>query len=98
MCVYVHVWKHYNEIPCTALLNKQKCLLKIENRVVKEVMSYGWFQWEGGEHKKRVYEDECSENIMYSCMEMRHLETITVMWGEGGKENDGGGEFKYNIL
>jgi hypothetical protein len=53
----------------------------MKNRKVKQVLSVGWFQWEGGGHKERVTEDEYSENIMYSCMKMengliRPVETI----------------------
>jgi hypothetical protein len=29
---------------------------------------------------------------------MRPVETVPGMWGGGIKENDGGGEFKYDIF
>jgi hypothetical protein len=35
-----------------------------ENRKVKQVLSGGWYQWEGGGYKERVKEAECSRNIM----------------------------------
>jgi hypothetical protein len=35
---------------------------------------------------------------MYVNGKMRPVETIPAMRGEGIKENDGGGEFKYDIL
>jgi hypothetical protein len=45
---------------------KQKCFFfKNGKQKVKQVMSGGWYQWEGGEYKQRVKEDEGSENIMY---------------------------------
>jgi hypothetical protein len=34
----------------------------------KQILSGGWYQWEGGGHKERVEEDEYGENTMYSCM------------------------------
>jgi hypothetical protein len=40
------------------------------NRKVKQVLSRGWYQWEGEGYKERVWEGECGENIMYSCMKM----------------------------
>jgi hypothetical protein len=45
-------------------------------------MSGGWYQWEGGEYKQRVKEDEGSENIMYWSMKMEKMtpvETISEM-------------------
>jgi hypothetical protein len=55
-----------------------------------------------GDHTNILRKDvgECSGNIMYSCMKMekmRHFEAITGMAGRI-RENDGGGEFNYNIL
>jgi hypothetical protein len=35
---------------------------------------------------------------MYVDGRMRPVETIPGMWGRRIKENDGGGEFNYNIL
>jgi hypothetical protein len=36
--------------------------------------------------------------LMYDNGKLRPVETIQGMEGEGIKENDGGGEFKYDIL
>jgi hypothetical protein len=41
-------------------------------RKVKQVLSRGWYQWEGGEYKERVKKSECSRNIMYSCVKMEN--------------------------
>jgi hypothetical protein len=42
-------------VPCIAILTKQKCLFsKMENRKVKQVLSGGWYQWEGGKYKERI--------------------------------------------
>jgi hypothetical protein len=42
--------------------------------------------------------DECSGNVMYSCMKMEKLDMLKLLqeWG-GIKENDGG-EFTYDIF
>jgi hypothetical protein len=42
----------------------------MENRKVKQVLSGGWYQWEGGGHKERVKEGGCGENIVYLYMKM----------------------------
>jgi hypothetical protein len=45
----------------------------MENRKVKQVLSWGWYQYvcgKGGGYKERVKEAECSRNIMYLCMKM----------------------------
>jgi hypothetical protein len=34
---------------CIDILNKQKC---VENKKVKQVLSGGWYQWEGGGYKR----------------------------------------------
>jgi hypothetical protein len=53
------------------MLNKQKCLFsEMEDRKVKQVLSCGQYQWEGGGYKERVKEGEYVENIIYSCMKM----------------------------
>jgi hypothetical protein len=45
-----------------------------------------------------VQEGEYGRNITQSCMkEMRPVETIPGMAGEGVKKNDGGGEFTCDI-
>jgi hypothetical protein len=36
----------------------------------EQLLSGGWYQWDGGGYKKRVKEDEYSGNIIYSCMKM----------------------------
>jgi hypothetical protein len=46
-------------------------------------------------------EDECSGNVMYSCMKMEKLDLLKLsqQWREGRKkENDGGGEFNCYTL
>jgi hypothetical protein len=35
---------------------------------------------------------------MYGKAKMITVETVTRIWGEGMKKNDGGGEFKYDIF
>jgi hypothetical protein len=53
------------ENPCRAILNKQKYLFsKMENIRVKQVLSGGWYQWEGRGYKERAEEVECSGNIL----------------------------------
>jgi hypothetical protein len=42
----------------------------MENRKVKQVLSRGWNEWEGGRQKERVREAEHSGNSMYLCMKM----------------------------
>jgi hypothetical protein len=39
-------------------------------RKVKQILSGGWYRWEGGEYQKRVKEGKYVGNIMYSCMKM----------------------------
>jgi hypothetical protein len=48
-----------------------------------------------------VYEGKCSRKITNSCMKMekmRHVEIIPWMRGGRIKDNDGEGEFNYDIL
>jgi hypothetical protein len=40
---------------------KQKCLKKKQNRKVKQVLSGGRYQWEGGGYKERVKEGDMVE-------------------------------------
>jgi hypothetical protein len=54
-----------------------------------------------GGNKDRVKEAECSGNIMYSCMKMEKWDLLKPFWEwekESIKENDGGGEFDYDLL
>jgi hypothetical protein len=44
----------------------------MENRKVKQVLSGGWYQWEGGGYKERVQEGEYGGNSMYSCMKVEN--------------------------
>jgi hypothetical protein len=46
-CVYT--WKCHNEIPCVAILNKQKCGAFFKNGgwKVKQVLPGGWYEWVG---------------------------------------------------
>jgi hypothetical protein len=90
--------KCHSEIPCRAILNKQKCLFsKTENRKVKQVLSGNWYECVGG-YNEMVKKAECSKNIL-----MNEDEKNGTCWnssrnGVEMKENDGGGEFNYNIL
>jgi hypothetical protein len=66
----MYTWKCHNETPCVAILNKQKChFSKMKEKKVKQVLSWDWYQWEEGEHKKCV-EGEYGGDIIYSCMKM----------------------------
>jgi hypothetical protein len=38
----------------------------MEDKKIKQILSGGWYQWEGGEYKERMKEDGYRENIMYS--------------------------------
>jgi hypothetical protein len=38
--------------------------------MVKQVLTGGWYQWEGGGYKERVKEAKCSGNIMHSTVKM----------------------------
>jgi hypothetical protein len=54
-------------------LNKQNVFFfpkNREDRKVKQGLSGGWYQLEGGGYKERVWEDECDGHIMFSCMKM----------------------------
>jgi hypothetical protein len=61
---------------------------------------WGFIVLERGKYKEKVQEGGYGGDIMYSCMKMamRPVETILVMRGRGIKENDGRGEFNYDIL
>jgi hypothetical protein len=39
---------------------------KTEYRNANQVLSGGWYQWEGGRYKERVWESEYGGNITYS--------------------------------
>jgi hypothetical protein len=41
---------------------------KLVNRNIKQVLSGGWYQWEGRGRKERVKEGECGGNIVNTCM------------------------------
>jgi hypothetical protein len=72
----------------------------METRKVKQVLSWGWHQWEGENIRKGCRSVNMVEYyvLMYDNGKLRPVETIQGMEGEGIKENDGGGEFKYDIL
>jgi RNase P subunit RPR2 len=44
---YIYTWKYHKEIPCVAILNKQKChffllsFAKLENKMVEQVLPGG---------------------------------------------------------
>jgi hypothetical protein len=43
------------EMPCLAILSKQKCLFfKNREKEGKSALSGSWYQWEGGGYKERV--------------------------------------------
>jgi hypothetical protein len=69
---YIFTWKCHKETPCVAILNKQIyhffSSTKLENKRVEQVLSRGWYQWEGGESGKRVRESEYGANTVYTCM------------------------------
>jgi hypothetical protein len=54
----------------------------------------------GGGGGKRALEGEYNANTVYTYVngKMRSVETIPGMVGRRIKENDGGGEFKYDIF
>jgi hypothetical protein len=91
----IYIWNCHNETPCTAILNKQKCLFsKMEDGKVKQVHPIcGFIQWEGRGYKDRVQKSEYGGNIMYENGKMRPVETILRIGEEGDKGDDGGGEF-----
>jgi hypothetical protein len=55
------------EMPST---NKNIFFSKVEERKVKQVLSGGQYQLEGGGFKERMEESEYGRTIMYSCMKM----------------------------
>jgi hypothetical protein len=46
------------------------CFFKDGGRKVKQVLSGGWYQWEGGGYKERMKEGGYGGYIIYSCMKM----------------------------
>jgi hypothetical protein len=38
---------------------------KMEERTVKQILSWGWYQWEGVKYKERMKEGEYGGNILY---------------------------------
>jgi hypothetical protein len=80
---------------------KQKCHFSPFYKTVEQnrFCLGGWYQWDGGGGGERVWKDEYSANTVYTCLEMeemRLVETILGVEGEGVKEKGGGGEFKYD--
>jgi hypothetical protein len=72
----------------------------MENRKVKQVLSGGWHQYLWGIQGKGVgggiswkYYVPMNENG-----KMRPVESILGIGERGIKENDGGGEFNYDVL
>jgi hypothetical protein len=62
--------KVYSQIPCVAILNKQKCLFsKTDDKEVKQVLSGGWYQREREDIRKGG-EGKCGGNTIYSCTKM----------------------------
>jgi hypothetical protein len=59
-----------------------------------------WYQWEGEDIKKGCRKVNMEEILctMYVNGKMRDIETIPGIGRWGIKENDGGDEFKYDIL
>jgi hypothetical protein len=39
-------------------------------KIREQVLSGGWYQWEGRGHKERVEEGKYGGNAVYSCMKM----------------------------
>jgi hypothetical protein len=82
-------------------LKQTKCLFsRTENRKVKQILSGGWHQWDGGKHKERCRRVNMVEYsvLMYENGKMRPVDTTPGMGERGIKENDGGGEFNHDIL
>jgi hypothetical protein len=80
---------------------KQKCLFrKTEDRKINQVLSGGWPQWEGEDIRKGCKRMNMVEYyaLMYENGKMRPAEAVPGMGGGRIKENDGGAEFKYDIL
>jgi hypothetical protein len=50
----------------------------MKNRKVKQVLSSGWYQWDGEENQEKVKEDEYSGNIMYSCTKMEKWDFLKL--------------------
>jgi hypothetical protein len=66
----MHGWKCHNQTLYTGILNKNVFFsLQKQDRNVIQVLSGGWYQWEGARYKERVWEGEYDGN-MYSCMKM----------------------------
>jgi hypothetical protein len=42
----------------------------VKDGKVKQVLSRGWYQWEGGGHKERAKEGKYGGSIMYLCVKM----------------------------
>jgi hypothetical protein len=93
------------EISCVAILNKQKCHFFLLQNLRTEGWNSsclgGWYQWERGEVGKR-YRRVNIEQILctHVCKcKMIPVETVPGVGVEGRiKENDRGGEFKYDIF
>jgi hypothetical protein len=51
---------------------------KMEDREVKEVLSGGWYQWEGADKGKGAG-GECSGNVMYSCVKMDKRDLLKLL-------------------
>jgi hypothetical protein len=43
---------------------------KMKDIQIKQVLSGGEYQWEGGKHKKRMKEDEYGGRFFYSCVKL----------------------------
>jgi hypothetical protein len=81
-------------VECSQLINIQPKKSPCKNRKIKQVLTGGWYQWEAGGYKENVKEAV----LKYEDGKMRHVETVPGMGAGGIKENDGGGEFNYDIL
>jgi hypothetical protein len=42
----------------------------MKDRQMKQFLSRGKYQWEGGGHNEKVKESQYDENISYSCMKI----------------------------
>jgi hypothetical protein len=84
------------------LNNKKKVVLfsftKLENRRAEQILSEGLVPVGGGGCRKRVSKGNMVQIHMYVNGKMKPVETVPGMVGRKIKENDGGGEFKYDIL
>jgi hypothetical protein len=50
----------------------------MKDRKIKQVLSVGWYQQDGGGYRERVKEDEYGGYRLYSCMRMEKLDLLKL--------------------